>query len=381
MQTKHIFVMVFFVLSFIFATVFILPAAAGELELNPLRGTFFLSDQDLGENADNAVAVGDLDGDTDLDVIFMNRVWLNDGRGNFTEKGQEPGFGSFKFEIALADIDNDDDLDLVTAMPGPNEIWLNDGDAGFSNSGQGLGSSGSWALAVGDVDDDDDVDVVFTNDGSPHELYLNNGSGVFTAGNQDLGNAGYRAVALEDVDGNQTLDAFFADCSLYTNDGNGVFTFKENSSCSPPDPVTLVMGDIDGDMDTDAIIGNATLNPNMVMVNDGDGNFSNSGQMLGVNSTEQVALADVDLDGDLDLFSGNTTELGGEPADQIWMNDGQGVFTDSGQTLGNTNSSGAVFGDIDGDGDPDLLVGTNLGANKLYVNGRNGVYLAIVLKD
>ncbi|MFN2174264.1 MAG: FG-GAP-like repeat-containing protein, partial [Candidatus Promineifilaceae bacterium] len=87
---------------------------------------------------------------TDLDVIFMNRVWLNDGRGNFTEKGQEPGFGSFKFEIALADIDNDDDLDLVTAMPGPNEIWLNDGD--------------------------------------------------------------------------------------------GVFTFKENSSCSPPDPVTLVMG-------------------------------------------------------------------------------------------------------------------------------------------
>jgi hypothetical protein len=226
---------------------------------------------------------------TDLDVIFMNRVWLNDGRGNFTEKGQEPGFGSFKFEIALADIDNDDDLDLVTAMPGPNEIWLNDGD--------------------------------------------------------------------------------------------GVFTFKENSSCSPPDPVTLVMGDIDGDMDTDAIIGNATLNPNMVMVNDGDGNFSNSGQMLGVNSTEQVALADVDLDGDLDLFSGNTTELGGEPADQIWMNDGQGVFTDSGQTLGNTNSSGAVFGDIDGDGDPDLLVGTNLGANKLYVNGRNGVYLAIVLKD
>jgi hypothetical protein len=359
----------------------LLPAAvASRSQANQILGIFVDSGQMLGENGENAVAMGDLDGDKDLDGVLSGQVWLNDGAGVLTQKAQDPGLDAYKVEIALSDVDGDEDLDLIAAMNGPNEIWLNNGSAAFSNSGQTLGDTMSWAVAVGDVDDDKDPDILFASDGG-HKLYLNNGSGVFTVSTQDLGGSGVRAVALEDVDGDEDLDAFFADCSTYLNNGSGEFTYKEGSPCNPADPVTMDMGDIDGDDDIDAVIGNATKDANIVMVNDGDGNFSNSGQTLGASSTEQVTLSDVDLDGDLDLFTANTTEAGGDPADKVWTNDGKGVFSDSGQALGVTESFGVVLGDVDGDGDPDALVGAGRQTpdNKLYFNGMAAVYMPVVL--
>lgn len=360
----------------------LLPAAMAEdVALNQLLGIFSDSGQALGENAGNAVAAGDLDGDDDMDVVMNGQVWLNDGAGIFSPKSQEPGLvDTFKFEIALADVDADEDLDLIIAAPGPNRVWLNNGSATFSDSGQALGANNSWAVAVGDVDDDDDVDLLFATEGG-HELYLNDGDGLFVLSEQAFDGGGIRAVALEDVDGDSDLDAFFADCSLYLNDGSGEFAFKEGSNCDPVDPVTLDMGDIDGDEDIDAVIGNATTHANIVMINDGDGVFSDSGQALGSSSTEQVTLGDVDLDGDLDLYSGNTSEMGGNPADKIWLNDGDGVFGDSGQALGETDSVGVALADVDGDGDPDALVSSNGAANKLYLNGIAAVYMPVVMTD
>lgn len=360
----------------------LLPAARAEVgKINQLLGTFTDSGQALGQNAGNAVAAGDLDGDDDVDVVMNGQVWLNDGAGIFTQKSQEPGLvDSFKFEIALADVDADEDLDLLIAAAGPNGVWLNDGSATFSNSGQMLGANNSWAVAVGDVDDDQDIDALFATEGG-HELYLNNGNGAFTPSGQMFGQGGVRAVALRDVDGDTDLDAFFADCSLYLNDGSGVFSFKEGSACNPTDAVTLDMGDIDGDNDIDAVIGNATTHANIVMLNDGDGVFSDSGQALGSSSTEQVTLGDVDLDGDLDLYTGNTVEMGGDPADKVWLNDGGGVFSDSGQALGETNSIAIALADVDGDGDPDALVGSNEAENKLYLNGMAVVYMPVVMTD
>ena len=364
--------------SLLLLTILLPAAVADRSQIDQQLGIFVDSGQALGAPAENALALGDLDGDNDLDAVFSGQIWLNDGAGTFTQKEQDEGLNSYKVEIALQDVDGDDDLDLIAAMSGPNEIWLNSGGAVFSNSGQTLGETMSWALAAGDVDDDEDLDILFASDGG-HKLYLNNGSGVFTASEQDFGGSGVRAVALEDVDGDEDLDAFFADCSLYLNNGSGEFTYKEGSPCNPADPVTMAMGDIDDDGDIDAVIGNATKNANIVMVNDGDGNFSSSGQTLGAASTEQVALSDVDLDGDLDLISANTTEIGGDPADQVWSNDGAGIFSDSGQTLGATDSFSAALGDVDGDGDPDLFVGSGGTENKLYFNGVAAVYLPVIV--
>lgn len=334
----------------------------GPAELRLVAGN-----QQLGEDAANSVAAGDLDGDGDLDVVLNTRVWLNDALGRFGEKSAAAGMQGVKEEIALLDADGDGDLDLVAAKNGPNELWLNDGRGGFAGSEQAVGDGISQAVAAGDVDGDTDLDLVISaSDG--HTLYLNDGGGAFRDSGQELGSSGVRAVALEDVDGDGDLDAFFADCTLYRNNGRGLFSFIADSPCDAADPVTLAMGDIDGDGDSDAVIGNATRHPNMVMLNDGRGNFSDSGQSLGTASTEQVILGDFDLDGDLDLYSGNSAELGADPADEVWLNDGRGGFSDSGLRVGSLETKGAAAVDVDGDGDLDIVAGTAGGPNQLYLN-------------
>lgn len=345
------------------------PTLAGIDSTSTNTGIFVDSGQDVGGGSSNAMAIGDLDGDYDLDAFLRDEVWFNNGLGIFSDSGQELNIPGNVIELRLGDVDGDDDLDAVFAVLGsePNQVWLNDGHGFFTNSGQTLGSAESWAVALGDVDDDDDLDAIFANSDA-HRVWLNNGLGIFTDSNQNLGNSGFRAVDLEDLDGDDDLDAFFADCTIWLNNGSGVYTLKSQSLC-PNDNVTQALGDMDGDDDIDAFIGNATKNPNLVWLNDGAANFSDSGQSLGNSSTEQIALGDVDGDGDLDAFVGNTNELGSNPADKVWTNNGTGVFVDSGQSLGAYNTSGAAFGDVDGDHDLDVLAGVEGGSpNRLLLN-------------
>ena len=82
------------------------------------------------------------------------------------------------------------------------------------------------------------------------------------------------------------------------------------------------MGDLDGDGDLDAFVAQRSAQANKVWLNDGSGNFSDSGQSLGNSDSQGVALGDVDGDGDLDAFVG---ELRGD-ANKVWLNDGSGSF-------------------------------------------------------
>jgi hypothetical protein len=94
------------------------------------------------------------------------------------------------------------------------------------------------------------------------------------------------------------------------------------------------MGDLDGDTDINAFIGNASKQPNLVFLDDGLANFTNSGQTLGDSSSKSIALGVVDGDNDLDAFIAYTTEVGSDPANKVWLNNGSGTFNDSGQNLG-----------------------------------------------
>jgi hypothetical protein len=89
------------------------------------------------------------------------------------------------------------------------------------------------------------------------------------------------------------------------------------------------------------------------------GSFSN-----GLDAaTLAVALGNVDDDGDLDLVTGNYNE-----ANRIWFNDGNGNFSDSGQELGSRGARSLALGDVDGDGDLDLAAGNYNQANRIYLN-------------
>ena len=98
--------------------------------------------------------------------------------------------------------------------------------------------------------------------------------------------------------------------------------------------------------------------------------FTNSGQALGNSDSTSVALGDLDCDGDLDAMVANYNQ-----PNTVWTNDGNGTFTNSGQALGNGDSSSVALGDLDGDGDLDAMIGNyNTQPNTVWTNDGNGTF-------
>jgi hypothetical protein len=94
------------------------------------------------------------------------------------------------------------------------------------------------------------------------------------------------------------------------------------------------------------------------------GKFIDSGQELGTSNSTDIALGDMDNDGDLDAV---VTKAGNGRRNEVWLNDGAGNFTNSGIAFGNSTSWGVALGDLDGDAVPDVFVANN-GPNKVYLN-------------
>ena len=147
-----------------------------------------------------SIALGDVDGDGDLDVVAgndgqANKVYLNDGDGApFDSLGAGSTVGTdtdFTFSIALDDVDGDGDLDVVAGNDGQgNKVYLNDGDSAPFNSvgaGSTVGTDTDYtrSIALGDVDGDGDLDVVAGNANQRNLLYLNRayntGQGIVTS--------------------------------------------------------------------------------------------------------------------------------------------------------------------------------------------------------
>jgi hypothetical protein len=345
-------------------------------------GLFADSGQTLGDSVSQDVALGDLDGDGDLDAFAVNEgdqpneVWLNDGTGIFTDSGQRLG-NSHSNAVALGDLDGDGDLDaFVGNDDADHTVWLNDGAGHFTDSRQSLGGSSGWAVALGDLDGDGDLDV-FEGGGGVNKAWLNDGTGSFTDSGQDLAASDSVAVALGDLDDDGDLDAFVGNWfgggvnQVWLNDGTGTFT-DSGQNLGTLGTLAVALGDVNGDGDLDAFVANQGGEANRVWLNDGAGTFADSGQRLGNSDSWTVALGDVDGDGDLDAFVGNRSDQ----ANKVWLNDGAGDFFDSGQNLGWSNSDGMALGDLDGDGDLDAFVG-NHGPNRVWLN--QGIGQAVAL--
>lgn len=346
--------------------------------VNDGSGNFTAPTKLFGATYTKALALGDIDGDSDLDIVegiisHVNPVYFNNGLGDYT-LGQVVD-KKYTRAVVLGDVDNDGDLDYVEGNDGqPGQVFLNDGTGSFANSGQQLGRSKTYAVLLDDIDGDGDPDFITGDRYDRNKVYLNDGAGNFTLAYYFGGAYNTSSLALGDIDGDGDPDVIEGDMSYYVRiyKNNGGTLGGPYQSLRGGSTFAVASGDIDGDGDLDFVAGNSTSyygQPDRVYLNDGAGNFIDSGQMLGADKTGSVALGDVDGDGDLDLVTGSVYT-----GSKIYFNDGNGVFTDSGQYLESPYWTKSVqLGDVDHDGDLDIVEG-NIGSNKIHFNDGSGVF-------
>ncbi|MDQ2769791.1 MAG: FG-GAP-like repeat-containing protein [Bacteroidota bacterium] len=210
------------------------------VRLNNGTGTFSGSQDVPVGTRPYGLALGDLDGDGDLDFLVTNNaingsgtvnVRLNDGTGTFGGS-QSVAVGINPVSAALGDVDGDGDLDFLAASfisAGTVSVRLNDGTGTFSGSQSVAVGNSPNSVALGDVDADGHLDLVTSNGGGNNaSVCLNpNGTGIF--GSSQSVNAGTypHAVALGDLDADGDLDL------LVANDGDGTVSIRLNGGTGP----------------------------------------------------------------------------------------------------------------------------------------------------
>ncbi|MCB0969142.1 MAG: VCBS repeat-containing protein, partial [Ilumatobacter sp.] len=346
-------------------------STADTVFLNDGAGTFTNSGQSLGAASTVALAVGDLDNDGDLDVITAVgtggqpvRAWLNNGAGTFTV-GDALTVTAAQ-DVVLGDLDGDGDLDAVIAVLGQNEILKNDGTGTFGSAYQRFGNNDNRAAALIDLDGDGDLDIVTVKNADSERLWFNDGTGTVTESRRrGLADDSVAVVAAR-FDGDSDLDL------IVIVDGAPHRAYFGSASGGQPDAdfggagisTTAVAarsgaaGDIDRDGDIDVVLsgvaGGATI-----MENDGAGTFA-VGASFGPDGATVLALVDIDCDGDLDALVRDPIAAFGV---DLWLNDGAGGFTAGPTGLADPLSG---FADANGDGALDFVGSDILGTPALY---------------
>ena len=337
------------------------------------------------------VASGDYDNDGFTDLYLnnwgSNQMLRNNGDGTFSDKTAETGTDDPRYSASSAflDFDRDGWLDLFVAnyvnwslanrkactgmggardycapwafKPVPDSLFRNRGDGRFENATRSAGVEGDYGAGLGvataDFNDDGWPDIYVANDASPNQLWINQRDGTFFN------------------------DGLLAGCAV-------------NDMGMPEGSMGVVAGDINGDGSYDLFMAHIVEETNTLYLNDGSGMFRETTRDSGLALPSfkytgfGTALFDFDNDGWLDLFIANGAvheieHLAREgdiypihQPDTLYHALGQGRFVEVTQEAGafvfSEVGRGVTFGDLENDGDSDLLIANNGGPARVFRN-------------
>jgi hypothetical protein len=335
-------------------------------------------------------AVGDYDNDGDLDLFVTtfgpDTLYRNNGNGTFTDVTADAGVSDsfWSTSATFFDYDRDGDLDLFVAnyldftiagnkactdalgapdycgprvyRPVPDRLYRNDGQGRFTNVTETAGISKAYGaglgVVAGDYNGDGWLDLYVANDATPNQLWINRHDGTFRD------------------------DGLLSGSAL-------------NAAGNPEGSMGIASGDFDRDGDEDLFITNIISETFALYKSDGAGNFEDIRVSAGLAAPTAGSTGfgtewfDYDNDGWLDLFVANgavntIAAQRGQPRpfrmkNQLFHNPGTGPFVETSAAGGPAFeraeiSRGAAFGDIDNDGDIDVIVTTNGGPVLLLLN-------------
>ena len=338
-------------------------------------------------------ATGDYDNDGDLDLFVTSfgpdTLYRNNGDGTFSDVTREAGVSDplWSTSAAFVDFDRDGDLDLFVAnyldfttadnkvchdpvgardycsprafRPVPDRLYRNDGQGRFADVSEAAGIStadgNGLGVAVGDYNGDGWLDLYVANDATANQLWINRRDGTF------------------------------ADEGLLS--GSAL-----NAAGNPEGSMGIASGDVDADGDEDLFVTNIIGETFVLYVNDGKGDFEDARVRAGLARPTAAFTGfgtewfDYDNDGWLDLLVANGAvntieQQRGQPVpyrmkNQLFRNTGRGQFEETSAAGGPAFARaevgrGAAFGDIDNDGDTDVVVTNNNGPVRLLINQTN----------
>ncbi len=363
--------------------------------LNDGKGRFTLSSKDKRGLSKGAALFMDVDGDGDPDAITGYKddiLYLNDGKGRFQKA--PPSFltrrGPDFYGVTGADLDGDGDGDLVFTAPyWPNQLYLGDGKGRFLEAGALAWNAPSTRervnqVAGADLNGDGHADIIEA--GYHIRWYANSGMGTFPSPPKTLaprkGSYSWIRFGLGDLDGDGDLDlvAYSDTPRLFKNDGKGNFTETTKTSFSfyGGGWKDLVLEDWDRDGDLDLVFAN--FQGIGLLFNDGKARFLTGKTLFSSNKAtiSRILLFDMDGDGDKDVLAGTVSANGwtSPRPPYLLVNQGGKLVDQTAARLSEWAAPvlDAAAGDLDGDGDPDLVILFRVYGASICINDGKGYF-------